>query len=70
MKISNVPAKDAMELIKKEPIAMIAIGSVEYHGAQAPLGTDYIIPDYIVNELSMRGYLSITSYTIWKLSVY
>ena len=32
MKISNVPAKDAMELIKKEPIAMIAIGSVEYHG--------------------------------------
>lgn len=30
MKISNVPAKDAMELIKKEPIAMIAIGSVEY----------------------------------------
>ena len=40
MKISNVPAKDAMELIKKEPIAMIAIGSVEYHGAQAPLGTD------------------------------
>lgn len=54
MKISNVPAKDAMELIKKEPIAMIAIGSVEYHGAQAPLGTDYIIPDYIVNELSMR----------------
>ncbi|MGL4863053.1 MAG: ABC transporter substrate-binding protein [Cetobacterium sp.] len=22
----------------------IAIGSIEYHGAQAPLGTDYIIP--------------------------
>lgn len=31
MKISNVPAKDAVEFIKKEPIAMIAIGSVEYH---------------------------------------
>ena len=54
MRISNVPAKEAMELLKKEPVAMIAIGSVEYHGAQAPLGTDYIIPDYIVNKLSER----------------
>lgn len=54
MEISNVPAKEAMEFIQKEPIAMIAIGSVEYHGAQAPLGTDYIIPDYIVKELSKR----------------
>ena len=34
---------------------MIAIGSVEYHGAQAPLGTDYIIPDYIVKELYQKG---------------
>ena len=25
MKISNVPAKDAVEFIKKEPIAMIAV---------------------------------------------
>ena len=31
MEISNVPAKEAMEFIQKEPIAMIAIGSVEYH---------------------------------------
>lgn len=54
MKISNTPAKEAMELIKKQPIAMIAVGSIEYHGAQAPLGTDYIIPDYIVKQLSGR----------------
>ena len=54
MIISNVPSKEAMDLIKKSPIAIIAIGSVEFHGKQAPLGTDYIIPDYIVKELGKR----------------
>ena len=54
MNISNTPAKDVVDFMKKSPIAIIAIGSIEYHGAQAPLGTDYIIPDYIVSKLSHR----------------
>lgn len=54
MKISNTPAKEIIELIEKNPIAIIGVGSIEYHGAQAPFGTDYIIPEYLVNELSKR----------------
>ena len=54
MIISNVPSKEAMDLIKKEPVAIMAIGSIEFHGKQAPLGTDYIIPDYIVKKLGER----------------
>ena len=41
MNISNTPAKDVVNFMKKSPIAVVAIGSIEYHGAQAPLGTDY-----------------------------
>ena len=47
-------AKDAVEFIKKEPIAMIAIRKCRISRRSSTFGTDYIIPDYIVKELSKR----------------
>lgn len=44
-------AKEAFETIK---IAIIPTGSIEQHGPHLPLGTDYIIADFLAKEVSKK----------------
>ena len=45
---------EAKEIIQKEKIAIIPIGSCEQHGPHAPLGTDFIIAKELGQEIASR----------------
>lgn len=54
MKLIHMNSKDAGEKFNLGAIGVIAIGSIEHHGNQAPLGTDYLIPNHLAEKISER----------------
>ena len=47
-KMSWLQAKEAFE---KDPIVVIPVGSLEQHGPQSALGTDFLVPAYLANRI-------------------
>lgn len=47
MKLASLSWKQAEKYFKNNDTIMIPVGSIENHGTQAPLGTDFIIPSYL-----------------------
>lgn len=52
MFLEKLTTSQAKEVLSKDPIAVIPIGSIEQHGNHCALGTDYIIPKYLANQIS------------------
>jgi creatinine amidohydrolase len=48
-KMSWLQAKEAFE---KDPVVIIPIGSLEQHGPQSALGTDFLVPEYLAEKVS------------------
>lgn len=53
MKLMYMNTKEAKEKFVSS-VGILVIGSIEHHGLQCPLGTDYIIPDHIAERISER----------------
>lgn len=51
MKIEDLTWKELEEQIKNNPIFILSIGSIEQHGSHSTLGTDYVIPKYLCEQL-------------------
>lgn len=51
MELLYMNSHDAKKNFKKDSIGIIVIGSIEQHGAHAPLGTDFIIPNFLANSV-------------------
>ncbi|MGL5123190.1 MAG: creatininase family protein [Fusobacteriaceae bacterium] len=54
MELLYMNSDDAEKNFKKNSIGILVIGSIEQHGAHAPLGTDFIIPNFLANEIKKR----------------
>lgn len=57
MKIKNLSWQEVEEINKSEKIAILPVGSLENHGPQSPLGTDFIIPEYLANRIDSEDIL-------------
>ena len=51
MKIKNLSWQEVEELNRSEKIAILPVGSLENHGPQNPLGTDFMIPEYLADRI-------------------
>ena len=51
MKIEDLTWKELEEQIKNNPIFILPIGSIEQHGSHSTLGTDYVIPKYLCEQI-------------------
>lgn len=51
MKIEDLTWKELEENIKNNPIFVLPIGSIEQHGSHSTLGTDYVIPKYLCEQI-------------------
>lgn len=51
MKLENLSWIEFEQKIKNNPIFILPIGSIEQHGSHSVLGTDYLIPKYICEEI-------------------
>lgn len=51
MKLENMSWIELKYKIKDNPIFILPIGSIEQHGSHSVLGTDYLIPKYICENL-------------------
>lgn len=54
MKLMHLNSDKVKMKIEEGAIGVLVIGSIEHHGAQCPLGTDFIIPSYIGEKISER----------------
>lgn len=54
MKLASLSWKQAEEYFKDNDIIMIPVGSVENHGTQGPLGTDFIIPSHLAEMIEEK----------------
>ena len=45
------------EAVKSHPLALVPLGSLEYHGPYNPLGTDSIIVSGIAERVAARAHL-------------
>ncbi len=54
MLLEKLTTLQAKEALKKDPIVVLPIGSIEQHGIHLALGTDYIIPQYFVSKIADR----------------
>jgi len=46
--------KEAEEVYGENPMILIPIGAMEPHGLQLPLGTDYIVAQYVAKEAAQK----------------
>jgi len=46
--------KDAVEVFKKAPLALVPVGSVEQHGPHMPLGTDTLLAEELARRAAER----------------
>lgn len=54
MKLASLTWKQAERYFENNDIAMIPLGSVENHGTQGPLGTDFIIPSELSEMIESK----------------
>lgn len=52
MKIEELTTTDIREYLETQDAVLIPVGSIEQHGAHLPLGTDTLLVNYIVNQVS------------------
>lgn len=55
MQLKSLSWKKADEYFKTHDLAIIPVGSVENHGTQSPLGTDYIIPEKLASMIEKEA---------------
>lgn len=54
MRLDKMTWKQAEKLFDDKVLAVLPVGSVEQHGPIGPLGTDYLIPEYLAQQLEQR----------------
>jgi len=54
MNFANLTSHEVEEIVKKNPIAILPVGSVEEHGMHLPLSTDMVQPSHVAYEASKR----------------
>lgn len=52
MYLSNMTTEQAKTILQQDPIVVIPVGSTEQHGPQCGLGTDFIIPSYLAQQIA------------------
>ena len=52
MKLEKMSYAQAAEAFKNDPVVIIPVGSLEQHGPQCALGTDFLVPQYMADKLS------------------
>ena len=50
MRLANLTWPKAQEYFEKNDMVLISIGSIECHGRHMPLGTDTLIPDFLLER--------------------
>lgn len=53
--LNRMSWKEAENAIKKNPIAILPIGTTEQNGPHIPLGNDAIVADYVSREIAKRS---------------
>ncbi len=54
MELQALPRQKFEAILKKNPLLIITVGSLEQHGKHMPLGTDVLIPLGIAQEVAGR----------------
>lgn len=52
MYLGKMTTLQAKEAFKKDPIIVIPVGSTEQHGTQSALGTDYMVPTWLADQIA------------------
>ena len=55
MKLTDISWIKAEEYFKENDIVLLSVGSVESHGRHMPLGTDTIIPMYLLDKIEEKS---------------
>lgn len=55
MKLTDISWVKAEQYFKQNDIVLLSIGSVESHGRHMPLGTDTIIPEYLLDKIEEKS---------------
>ena len=53
MRLANLTWPKAQEYFEKNDMVLISIGSIECHGRHMPLGTDTLIPDFLLEKIDI-----------------
>ena len=61
MRLQNITWKQAQNYFNKNDMVIIGLGSCECHGTHLPLGTDALVPDYIINLIEQKTDVLIAS---------
>ena len=54
MRLSNLTWPHAEEYFRDHDTVLIGIGSIECHGRHMPLGTDTLIPDFLIDKIEAK----------------
>jgi creatinine amidohydrolase len=52
--LSDLTTEQAKTVLKQDPVVVIPVGSTEQHGPQCGLGTDFIIPTYLAEQIAQE----------------
>ena len=55
MRLSNLTWPKAEEYFKEHDTVLIGLGSIECHGRHMPLGTDTLIPDFLLDKIEQKS---------------
>ena len=55
MRLSNLTWPKAEEYFRGHDTVLIGVGSIECHGRQMPLGTDTLIPDFLLDKIEQKS---------------
>ena len=55
MRLANLTWPKAQEYFEKNDMVLISIGSIECHGRHMPLGTDTLIPDFLLEKIEQKS---------------
>ena len=67
MKLAHLNWRKAEPVLADpETVVVVPIGSTEQHGPVGPLGTDWLIPEWITNEMEKRTNILVTPVIPWN----
>lgn len=55
MRLSNLTWPKAEEYFRTHDTVLIGVGSIECHGRHMPLGTDTLIPDFLLDKIEQKS---------------
>lgn len=55
MRLSHMTWPKVQEYFEQNDMVLISIGSIECHGRHMPLGTDTLIPDYLLEKIEQKS---------------